>query len=105
MIARIWRGVTRAAHADEYLAYLNATGLPAYRATQGNRGVRVLRRVTGAGDDAQAEFILTSLWESLDAIRRFAGDEVEKAVYYPEDTRYLLALEPNVTHYEVVYDA
>ncbi len=56
MIARIWRGVTRAAHADEYLAYLNATGLPAYRATPGNRGVRVLRRITGAGDDAQAEF-------------------------------------------------
>lgn len=105
MIARIWRGVTHAAHADEYLTYLNATGLPAYRATPGNRGVRVLRRVTGAGEGAQAEFILISLWESWDAIRRFAGDDVEKAVYYPEDTRYLLALEPNVTHYEVVYDA
>jgi heme-degrading monooxygenase HmoA len=49
-----------------------------------------------------AHFVFVSLWDSLDAIRAFAGDDVEKARYYPEDADYLLELEPRVTHYEVV---
>ncbi|CAA9588977.1 MAG: hypothetical protein AVDCRST_MAG18-4512 [uncultured Thermomicrobiales bacterium] len=97
MIARIWRGVTPAHKADDYLTYLGATGLKEYRATPGNRGVQVLRRIR----DDEAEFILISLWESLDAIRAFAGDDPECAVYYPEDRDYLLAFEPNVDHFEV----
>lgn len=98
MIARIWRGVTPASKADDYLHYLHATGLKDYRATEGHRGVSVLRRIDGD----RAEFLLISLWESMDAIRRFAGDDVERAVYYPEDKDYLLELEPQVRHYEVV---
>ena len=98
MIPRIWKGVTLAAKADEYLDYLKATGLKEYRATDGNRGVWVLRRL----QDDQAEFTLISLWESWESIRRFAGEEIERAVYYPEDQRYLLALDPNVVHYEVL---
>jgi heme-degrading monooxygenase HmoA len=98
MIARVWRGVTPAARADEYAEYLRATGIPEYRATEGNRGVFVLRRVS----ETEAEFLLVTLWDSLSAIRRFAGDDVEKAVYYPEDPQFLLAMEPNVVHYEVV---
>jgi hypothetical protein len=43
-----------------------------------------------------------SLWESVDAIRKFAGPDIERAVYYPEDKEFLLELEPNVTHYEVL---
>lgn len=97
MIARIWHGVTPATKADEYLDYLQATGIPDYRATAGNRGVYVLRRV----EDDRAHFVLISLWDSLDAIRRFAGDNVEEARYYPEDRAFLLELEPKVTHYEV----
>jgi heme-degrading monooxygenase HmoA len=45
---------------------------------------------------------LLTLWESEDAIKRFAGSNMEKAKYYPEDEQYLLELEPNVTHYEVL---
>jgi heme-degrading monooxygenase HmoA len=101
MIARVWRGVTPAAKADAYLDYLNATGVPGYQKTEGYRGVRILRRITGD----QAEFLLISLWDSLDAIRRFAGDDFEKAVYYPEDDQYLLWREPNVTHYDLLVDA
>ena len=100
MIARIWRGRTRAAQADAYLAYLEATGLKDYAATPGNRGVRVLRRI--AGDEA--EFLLITFWDSLDAIRAFAGPDIETAIYYPEDDAYLLGREPTVTHYEVVVD-
>ena len=97
MIARIWRGVTKAEHADTYLAYLEATGLRDYRTTPGNQGVQVLRRIDGD----RAEFVLITFWESWDAIRAFAGEHVETAVYYPEDDAYLLEKEPFVTHYEV----
>lgn len=100
MIVRIWRGVTPATRADDYFAYLQATGLEDYRTIPGNRGVRVLRRVDGD----QAEFLLLSAWDSLDAIRAFAGPDIERAVYYPEDEQYLLELEPHVRHYEVLAD-
>ena len=97
MIARIWRGLTAASNADEYLEYLRMTGMREYRDTEGNRGVFVLRRTQGE----HAEFVLLSLWESMDAVRRFAGENVEIAKYYPKDTHYLLELEPHVRHYEV----
>lgn len=100
MIARIWHGVTPAEKADEYARYLNETGVPDYRATEGNRGVYVLRRVEGE----RAHFLTLSFWESLDAIRGFAGDDVERARYYPEDEAFLLEFEPAVTHYEVIVE-
>ncbi len=97
MIGRIWHGITRAEQAKEYLSYIEETGLKEYRATRGNRGAWILRRIDG---DA-AEFLVVSFWEDFDAIRRFAGPEPEKAVYYPEDDRFLLGREPKVIHYEV----
>lgn len=100
MIARIWHGTTREADAGAYLDYVQRTGLQEYRTTAGNRGVYVLRR-TGRG---KADFLLISLWESNEAIRGFAGDDIEKAVYYAEDKDFLLELEPDVTHYEVLVE-
>lgn len=97
MIARTWHGVTRAADADAYDAYLHRTGVTECRETPGNLGVYVLRRIDGD----RAHFLFVSLWASLDAIRAFAGPETERAVYFPEDRRFLLDLEPQVTHYEV----
>ena len=98
MIARIWRGVTPELKADEYFDYLMTTGIKDYRETKGNQGVLVLRRIR----EGRAEFFLLTLWESWDAIRQFAGDDVEKAFYYPEDPEYLLSMEPKVEHYEVL---
>jgi heme-degrading monooxygenase HmoA len=97
MIARLWHGAIPAARADEYMRYLEQTGLPDYRATPGNRGVYVLRRA----EEAVAHFLLVSLWDSQEAIRAFAGDDMDRAQYYPEDAEFLLELEPTVTHYEV----
>lgn len=97
MIARIWRGRTPASKGDEYLEYVKQTGVDQLRSTEGNRGVYVFQRVEGD----VAEIIVLSLWDSDDAINRFAGLDREKAVYYPKDTEYLLELEPHVTHYEV----
>lgn len=98
LVARTWRGSTRAEDADAYLAYLQQTGLRAYRATSGNRGVLVLRRA--AGD--RADFLLLTLWSSREAIRAFAGDDIERAVFYPEDERYLVARDEHVEHFDVV---
>jgi heme-degrading monooxygenase HmoA len=97
MIARIWRGRTRAENADEYVEYVNETGVAQHRRTQGNHGSMVLRREVGG----EVEFLVVSLWESLDAVRAFAGERPEVAVYYPEDEKFLLELEPEVRHYEV----
>ena len=98
MIARIWRGITPSDMADEYLAYLQETGLKDYAATPGNRGVTVLRRTHGE----HCEIMLISLWDSMDAVRAFAGENPDKSVYYPKDSTYLLDMEPLVRHYEVV---
>jgi heme-degrading monooxygenase HmoA len=98
MIARIWKGQTPESKADQYFEFLKATGIKDYRETKGNQGVLVLRRK----HKGHAEFYLLSLWESWDAIREFAGDDVEKAFYYPEDPEYLLSMEPDVEHYEVI---
>lgn len=98
MIARTWLGITPRQKADDYLAYLNRTGVKSCLGTQGNRGVYVLRRLT----EDRAEFLFISLWESFDAIRRFAGPEFDRAVYYPEDREFLLEMAPHVEHFEVV---
>ncbi|MCI0486820.1 MAG: antibiotic biosynthesis monooxygenase [Blastocatellia bacterium] len=97
MIARLWHGVTGKEKADEYVDYLNRTGVPDSRATPGNRGMFVLRRIEGE----RAHFLTLSLWDSMEAIKRFAGEDHERARYYPEDEKYLLELEPGVEHYEI----
>jgi heme-degrading monooxygenase HmoA len=97
MIARIWRGRTRAADAEAYTAFLERTGLADYRATPGNAGALVLRRL----EDDTAEFVLVSFWRDIDSIRSFAGPDPERAFYYPEDDAFLLGKEPHVKHYEV----
>ncbi len=98
MIARTWHGVTVSSKADAYFAYLKESGLKEYRATAGNLGMFVLRRLEGD----RAHFLLVSLWDSFDAIRRFAGPNLDRAVYYPKDKEFLLELEPTVSHYEVL---
>jgi heme-degrading monooxygenase HmoA len=99
MIARTWHGAVPEAQGDAYFTYLQRTGVPDLQATPGNRGVFVMRRV----QEGCAHFLLISLWESLDAIRAFAGADVERARYYPEDAAFLVELEPRVTHYEVLH--
>jgi heme-degrading monooxygenase HmoA len=98
MIVRMWHGVADAAKSDEYLDYLGETGVPDYRATEGNLGVYVLRRI----EDERAHFLTVSFWESMSAIEGFAGSDPERAKYYPEDEEFLLDFEPTVEHYEIM---
>lgn len=99
MMARTWRGATRAEDADAYLRYLHETGFSEYRATPGNLGVLGLRRVR----EGRAEFFLLTLWESEEAVRHFAGDDIDRAVFYPEDERFLIEKEDHVDHFDVVF--
>ena len=56
----------------------------------------------GRDRGSRTDFLLMSLWESYDAIRKFAGPEYERAVYYPRDMEFLVEFEPSVVHYEVL---
>jgi heme-degrading monooxygenase HmoA len=98
MIARIWCGVVRAQDAGAYAAYIGQTGLDGYQQTPGNRGAWLLRRIEGD----LAEFITLSFWESRRAIEGFAGQDIERAVYYPEDDKFLVERDLTVRHYEIV---
>lgn len=98
MIARTWSGRTAAEDAGRYLEYLLETGVREYRRTPGNRGVYVLRKV----EDGRAVFLLISLWDSMEAVRGFAGPDPERAVFYPEDERFLVEFDETVEHYEVL---
>ena len=98
MIARTWRGTTSAADGDRYVSYLGETGVRECRATDGNRGVYVLRR----DDGERAEFLFISLWDSMDAIREFAGPDPEVAVFFPQDDRFLIEREETVAHFDVM---
>ena len=98
MIARTWRGWIATERADEYERYLDATGLSEYASTPGNLGAHLLRRDL---DDGRTEIVTLSFWESMEAVRRFAGDDPEQAVFYPEDDDFLLDRETTVAHFEV----
>lgn len=95
-ITRIWHGITKAEHADEYLKYVEHTGMKEYRTIKGNISAKLLRRIEGN----QCHFLTITEWDSYESIKQFAGKNFEKARYYPEDKKYLLALEENVAHYE-----
>jgi heme-degrading monooxygenase HmoA len=98
MVARLWHGRTLTAKADDYETYLQASGVKKILATDGNHGVEVLRRTDGA----QTDFIVISYWESIEAVKRFAGADYQRAVILPRDGEYLIDVAPEVVHYEVV---
>ena len=99
MITRIWHGRTTATNSDQYLNLMRTVAIPDYRTTPGNKGAYALRRVEGD----TAHFLMITFWESEDAVRAFAGDDISVAKYYDFDKKFLIELEPASTHYET-YD-
>jgi heme-degrading monooxygenase HmoA len=99
MIARIWHGVTLAEKGESFYQYIRKTGAKAYGEAQGNKGIYILRRFSGD----KAEFLLISLWDSIESIRQFAGEDYHKAYYpFPKDREFLIELEEEVKHFEVL---
>jgi heme-degrading monooxygenase HmoA len=96
MITRIWHGRTNLEHADYYLDLLRNKGTQGYTETKGVLSVKVWQ----AYDDDCCHFWTITEWEDIEAIKRFAGEDYEKAVYYPEDEGILLEFELKVQHCE-----
>jgi heme-degrading monooxygenase HmoA len=97
MIARIWHGKTRAADLDRYSEFVRAVAIPDYSTAPGFVSLTFLRKIEGE----EAHFTLITYWKNLEVIRNFAGDDIDKAKYYPEDDEFLLEFEERVQHYEV----
>jgi heme-degrading monooxygenase HmoA len=95
----MWRGWVRTSDRAAYVDYIERTGMAEYRGTPGNQGAWMLARDLG---DDRTEIVTLSFWASRDAIRGFAGDDIGRAVFYPEDDRYLVDRETTVSHFEVV---
>jgi heme-degrading monooxygenase HmoA len=98
MIARTWKGWTRTSDADAYVEYLQETGMREYRETPGNRAAYILR----CEEEDRTEFVTLTFWDSIESVKGFAGEEVERAVFYPEDDRFLLDRETSARNYEVI---
>jgi heme-degrading monooxygenase HmoA len=96
MIARHWRGWTKPDNADGYEKFLKQKVLPRLRAIGGYRGGYILRK-----DGDESEFVVINLFESLDAVKRFAGPDYTVAVFEPEAKKFLSRIENFATHYEV----
>lgn len=101
MVVRMWHGRVPTEKASRYREFLNARAIPDYRSVPGNISAHVLERPDGP----VTHFVTLTFWESMTAIRGFAGDAVEVAKYYPEDREFLLEYEPTVVHYEVAGSA
>ena len=96
-VLREWRALIRRELKDEYVAYVKKTGVAAYLATPGNLGASIAVRDI---DDNRAEIVTLSWWGDLAEIRAFAGEDIDRARYFPEDDRFLLTRPERVVHYD-----
>ena len=97
MIARIWKGKTKIEHLNEYTDFMRERAIPDYSQVNGFVKLTFLKRT----DKNYAYFKLITFWENLEVIKGFAGNDYDKAKYYPEDKKYLIEFSEDVTHYEV----
>jgi len=98
LILRMWRARATAEKSGEYVQHATNKVFPTLRAIAGHRGAYLLRR---AVDDA-VELVVLTLWESMEAVRQFAGKEPEKAVVEPEARAVLTSFDDSVTHFEII---
>jgi heme-degrading monooxygenase HmoA len=99
VIARVWRGWTAPADADAYERFLREDLFPQVRRLEGFRGAHILRRPAPDGD---VEFVTITMFESLDAVKSFAGEDYETPVIEPEAQRLLSHYEDRAVHYDHV---
>ena len=99
MICRIWHGWTSPANADAYEAMLRADVLPGIHRISGYQGAYLLRR--NSGDEV--EFITMTIFDNLDSVRRFAGEDYTKAVIHEEAGKLLSHYDERSQHYETIF--
>jgi len=101
MIVRIWRGQAVGANAEAYARHATETVFPTLAPMRGHAGAYLLRR-EAAG---RTEFLAVTLWESVDAIRAFAGEDVETAIVEPAARAMLTEFDDFARHYELSHGA
>jgi heme-degrading monooxygenase HmoA len=97
MIARLWHGVVPLEKAEQYLTLMRTVAIPNYERVPGNKRALVLRRTEGD----VAHFVTFTLWDSIESIKAFAGEDIGRAKYYDFDSSFLVEMEPAVQHFEV----
>ena len=95
MIVRLWHG-----RVDEYAQFMRERAAPDYASVEGLQKLTFLRRIDGD----EAHFLLVTQWDSIEAVRQFAGDKADQAKYYPEDDAFLLEQEPTSPLYEIFHE-
>jgi heme-degrading monooxygenase HmoA len=98
MIARSWRGYAALAEREVYPRHLLHTVRPKLEQLPGVRGLYLFRR----NHPQEVEFLVLTLWDSMDAVRKFAGEQPEVAVVEPEARAALVRYDALVSHYEVM---
>lgn len=98
MIARHWRGVAKADRATDYIDHLRAETFPALEKLPGFVSASILRRAVPEG----VEFLIVTEWQSLDAIRAFAGDDIETAVVPQAVQEMMIEFDRVARHFDVV---
>ena len=105
MIAREWKCMCPTRHREGFLKHLDRTGVREAKDTPGYLGHQVLERLSQfcqAGHSGNVEIGLVTYWRDWEAVRAFAGDELETAVLYPGDERYEIVPDKRVRHYDVL---
>jgi heme-degrading monooxygenase HmoA len=97
MIARVWHGRSTVANGPRYVEHLKRSVFPELREIEGHQGAHLLERTVGD----RVEFMVMTLWDSMEAIQRFAGEHPEKAVVEPAARAVLTDVDEDVAHYTV----
>ena len=97
MIARLWHGWTKPENADAYEEFLRTEMFPSIHRVEGFLGGDLLRRDVGE----EVAFVTITRFESLDAVRDFAGEDYEQAVIEPEARRLLARFDESSEHFEI----
>ena len=100
MIARIWRARATQERVHEYATYLKSTVVPELANIHGYQGATLLQRE----QNGAVEVTVVTWWDSLDAIRAFAGEAIENAVVHDSAARMLVDFDRGVEHHQVVFD-
>ena len=100
MIVRMWHGRVDSSKSDEYAEFMKQRAAPDYSSVDGLQKLLFLR----TDEKDVTHFLLVTYWDSMESVKRFAGEEPEKAKYYPEDDQFLLEKEELSALYEVFYE-
>ena len=100
MIVRMWHGRVDSSKSDEYAEFMKQRAAPDYASVEGLQKLLFLRK----NEKDVAHFLLVTYWNSMESVKKFAGEQPERAKYYPEDDQFLLEKEELSVLYEVFYE-